>query len=40
MIYFNNIGSGTLCEALLIAAAYKGNIIIPNKKKEDSEKRG
>ena len=31
-------GSGTLCENLLMAAAFKGNIIFPNKKKEDLEK--
>tara|TARA_B110000503_G_C6971029_1_gene339203 strand:- start:507 stop:656 length:150 start_codon:yes stop_codon:yes gene_type:complete len=32
------IGSGTLCEQLLMAAAFKGNIVFPNKKKEQAEK--
>lgn len=31
-------GSGTLCENLLMAAAYERNIIFPNKKKEEFEK--
>ena len=30
-------GSGTLCECLLMAMAYKNNIIFPNKKKEALE---
>ena len=32
------LGSGTLCEALLMAEAYKNNIIFPNKHKEPWEK--
>jgi DNA polymerase epsilon subunit 1 len=31
-------GSGTLCENLLMASAFKGNIIFPNKKKEMKER--
>jgi DNA polymerase epsilon subunit 1 len=31
-------GSGTLCENLLMAQAFRGNIIFPNKQQEDSEK--
>jgi DNA polymerase epsilon subunit 1 len=40
ILIFNFIflGSGTLCENLLMAAAFKGNIIFPNKKKEMGEK--
>ncbi len=32
------LGSGTLCEALLMAEAYRNNIIFPNKHKEQFEK--
>ena len=31
-------GSGTLCEALLMVEAYRGNIICPNKEVEPHEK--
>jgi len=31
-------GSGTLCEDLLMAQAFRGNIIFPNKQNEDPER--
>jgi DNA polymerase epsilon subunit 1 len=31
-------GSGTLCEDLLMAQAFRGNIIFPNKQQENTEK--
>lgn len=31
-------GSGTLCEHLLMASAFNGNIIFPNKKKQEKER--
>ena len=31
-------GSGTLCEDLLMAQAFRGNIIFPNKQEENPEK--
>ena len=31
-------GSGTLCEDLLMAQAFRGNIIFPNKQVESGEK--
>ncbi len=31
-------GSGTLCENLLMAEAFRGNIVFPNKQVEDNEK--